>query len=88
MYIIRILGLAGKSRTSPVDCPIGHYVKEYSAKSHNGAGSLVTTIFPDNARTFPDLQSVHNFINQSAGLRPDGKPNKPLTAYHLEVIKQ
>jgi hypothetical protein len=47
---------------------------------------LVTTCDPAEARQFPCAREAVNYYWQTTGcLRPDGKGDRPLTAYHVEI---
>jgi hypothetical protein len=49
-----------------------------------GRGRLVTTPNVEEARDWPDPSAAFEFWRQRSKrvpLRPDGKPNRPLTAY-------
>ncbi len=48
-----------------------------------GAGTLKITPLKEKARQFPDFKTAFEFWRQQSPtipLRPDGKPNRPLTA--------
>lgn len=81
---MRILGLAD-GRPSPVD---GHYLVRMDVEARNGRGMLVATEDPAKAMVFdgmPQLASYWRRPSQSVPYRPDGKENRPLTAYTVEA---
>lgn len=41
---------------------------------------------PQKGRHFPDAVEAFQCWQQQKGLRPDGKPNRPLTSYHCEFL--
>lgn len=67
----------------------GKYVKDYDpsfcidGEPYDG-GLLITTPHVAEARQFANAQEAINYWRQSYGLRPDGEPNRPLTAYTVE----
>lgn len=50
-------------------------------------GLLRTTRDPSKAKEFADIQAVQECWMQSYGLREDGEPNRPLTAYNVQVCQ-
>lgn len=80
--VIKIIGSA-LGNVTPND---GHYVREYDARGNGGRGHLRVTADMQQARVFLTLTDAFNCYRSSCGLRPDGKPNRPLTAYTVEFI--
>jgi hypothetical protein len=80
-YIIRLIGLANGN----ADPAQGMYVKHYDPAAFNGRGNLVTTPDKDLAHRFPDAIAAAEYWRQSVGRRPDGKPNRPLTAWTVDI---
>lgn len=84
--IIRLIGMvAGES--SELD---GQYVAAYDPTYHPlgqpyAGGILEVTDDPRKALRFPDALAATEKWRQSYGLRPDGKPNRPLTAWTVEL---
>lgn len=84
MIAIQIVG-------SPTGEPTGienEYVVSYdpSAQAPDAdypTGILVTTPDLAKARLFPDVAEAIEFYRQSHGDRPDGRPNRPLTAFSV-----
>jgi hypothetical protein len=70
------------------------WVKQYDASvlcadgSYDG-GLLEVTDNPDEAKSFPDAREALECWRQTApapfDVRPDGKPNRPLTAFSVSV---
>lgn len=83
MITIRILGLINEEAT-PDD---GRYVCEYDPTPRNGFVHLVTTENRLAARLFQSTQAAIDFYLQEskAGPRADGQPDRPLTAYTVEI---
>ncbi len=49
-------------------------------------GTLHTTADPAKAKRFADHAAAFTYWNQAHGVRPDGLPNKPLTAWTIETL--
>ena len=88
--VIRLIGLAN-GETSLAD---GQWVKEYnpSTDGTDPAGQaigclLVTTSDPTQARLYgmSEVLEVWRRVDSRNPVRPDGKPNRPLTAYTVEI---
>jgi hypothetical protein len=76
-YRIRVMGLVGDDRTPlrPV------YLATYDPTAADGQGLVSWTSDLNEARTFDTLESAMACYQHQVGLRPDGKPNRPLTAF-------
>lgn len=83
-FIVRILGLAN-GEPSPLD---GMYLKAYDPHAHGGVGLIEGTPHRRRAMEFEDLTSFHALYVQAHGTRPDGKPNRPITAYNLQTERR
>lgn len=85
MVAIQIVGLYDGTVTE-FD---GQYVVDYDPKPRMGPDGpwiyLTATDDPAKARQFESAADALEFWRASYGLRPDGKPNRPLTAYTIEV---
>lgn len=67
----------------------GRYIVRADVNSHGGRGWLVTTTDPSKARRFSDQPAaIEYWQRQSTKLpvRMDGQPNRPLTAFTVEVL--
>lgn len=76
-YVIRLI-------TDPTNIDAGPLVAAYNPDAHNGAGELRLTLDPAQALTFPDMTQAIDCYRQTSTVRPvrpDGLPNRPLTAY-------
>jgi hypothetical protein len=89
--VIRCLGVVG--RVEAVTCdgrtPEGEYVRDYQPEKHGGHGEATFTRDLERAKVFPDVASAWRFIGQqprSRPTRPDGKPNRPLMAFTLQIL--
>lgn len=69
----------------------GQYVVEYDPKKllpdgRYDGGLLTTTYDITKAREFHSHDELFEYWRQTHGLREDGEPNRPLTAYCVSVI--
>lgn len=84
--VIQIVGAADGR-----PCEIaGSYVAEFDPDAHDGRGDLVVTRDPQSALLFENEGWAFEYWKTQSTvmpLRPDGKPNKPLTAYTVEFVK-
>lgn len=82
---LRLLGLYNGVVT-PDD---GKYVVDYDPEPRLSSRGewvyLITTDDPSKARQFSSAADAMEYWRRSYGLRPDGKPNRPLTAYTVEI---
>lgn len=70
---------------TPLDGPT--WVKSY-ADTPSGRGTVVLTTDESEAMQFKSMSDAMEFWRQqskSKPTRPDGKPNRPLTAYSVEI---
>lgn len=87
--VIVCVGLAG-GVISPTerDAPTGAYLKSYNPEAFDGQGFAEWTHEPKDAKVFSNLTEAHACWTQvpnSRPLRPDGKPNRPLTAFSVQI---
>jgi hypothetical protein len=73
--------------------PVG-YLKAFDREAHGATayptGVATVTDDPAEAMQFADDAAAVAYVKQvsaSCPLRPDGKPNRPLTAYHVELVR-
>jgi len=84
---IRLLRYA-TGESSRVD---GEYVCDYEPASmdehgiYRKDGTLVTSSDIRCAKKFETTAEAFLYYAKSNGVRPDGKPNRPLTAWHVEI---
>jgi len=81
-YVIRIIS---KADETPSECD-GQWVMSYDAHvgpQNDGliSGYLITTPELRRAKKFATQQEALECYGQQNGLRPDGKPNRPMTAF-------
>jgi hypothetical protein len=86
--VIIFQGIAGSpiGRSTPV--PIGAYLRSYDPEAFDGRGDAGWTTNLDAAMVFPDSAAAFACWRQQPRCRPlreDGQPNRPLTAFTVEV---
>lgn len=67
----------------------GRYLKSMDFDANNGWGDAVFTDNTDEAMIFKSPQEALGFWSTQSKiepLRPDGKPNKPMTAFTVELV--
>jgi hypothetical protein len=68
----------------------GEYLKEYDPTAFDGYGDIVFTDLKKDAIIFDSFTEANVFINQMPNNRPlreDGRPNRPISAFTLELIR-
>ncbi len=86
--VIKLVGgIPGIERYPELVEQIGRYVMRYEPENEpKGKQWIWTTDDPNEALKFEDMADLHEFYKQSIGIRPrDGQPDRPLTAFHIEV---
>lgn len=86
LYVIIFLGHAGQHPGAPFIAP-GTYLKSH-VDTPCGRGETVFTDRIHEALTFLSPMEAMQFWQQQSlavPLRPDGKPNRPLTAFTCEI---
>lgn len=70
-------------------CPVaGRYIRDFDPDAFNGRGELKTTTDPKQAKAFPSIDAAAEYWRQQSRSEPtraDGRPNRPLTAYHCDI---
>lgn len=85
MIIIQIVSLATGLPCKEADM----YLKDFDVDAFCGCGHLTVTPDIDDARRFPTVQEAFQFWRRQSKVRPyrpDNKPNRPLTAYTIEMV--
>lgn len=86
MYILKVLGFANDAPCSIA----GQYLKSFDHDTADGRGFGVFTRDQAEAMRFesgPDCHSFWKRQSKTVPLRPDGEPNRPLTASHMEIVR-
>jgi hypothetical protein len=66
------------------------YLKAFNIEAHDGRGEADWTEDPTEAMQFDssaEAMRVWNTQSEVRPLRQDGKPNKPLTAFTVELVR-
>ena len=65
---------------------VGGYVTRYEPfESKKGGQWIWTDSRIEKAIHFRDFAQAHEFWTTAIGVRPDGKPDRPLTIYHVQI---
>lgn len=70
------------------NAPVGEWLKDANVEAFNGRGECLGTLDVSEAKKFSTVQEAMRFYNKVPACRPireDGRPNKPLTAYTVEI---
>ena len=84
-WILICHGLAGRENSDPAI--IGQYLESYDPEAYDGRGSATWTNDLAKAMRFDGLTAAMNEWRRRSTkrrVRPDGKPNRPLTAFNVE----
>lgn len=66
----------------------GAFVQDADVDAQNGRGELLWTKDPADAMLFPSVDAAWTFWQRQSNvkaIRTDGKPNRPLTAFHMLI---
>jgi len=69
----------------------GQWLKAYDPDARGGHGAIKGTPHRKEALRFPDMSAAMKFWRQTSAVlpvRPDGQPNRPLTAFTIEVERE
>lgn len=89
-FVIRLVCAANGQSTAHD----GRFLKAYKPARMDARGEylpgglLETTTHLWAAKKFPSLAAAYECYRQSSGFRPDGQPNRPLTAWTIEVLPE
>lgn len=87
--MITVIKIVGNAHGGPTGYG-GTYVKGMDFEAFEGRGHLVVTHDRGKALEFPSIMAAMAYwqtTSKTVPLRPDGKPNRPLTAYTVEIIR-
>lgn len=92
--VVKIIGLSTPAPEGTVGDQLdrehgGRYLVSYDPKTEAGEKPrLVTTADRSKAKRFNSIADFHALYSEPYGIRPwDGKPNRPLTAFNVEVTE-
>lgn len=75
----------GPSVNGTKDEHAGQWIVSFDPGAPGSRGHLKTTKNELDARRFPNHRAAWEFWMQDNGVRPDGKPNRPLTAWTVII---
>lgn len=81
LYVIRIIALADGRRSKHDD----RFLSYYDPTKHGTRGDIRSTHDVRKAMHFPSGAEAIKLFQLSHGTRPDGRPNRPLTAFAVSV---
>jgi hypothetical protein len=89
--VIRCLELLGRIEAVHHDgkTPAGEYLAAFDPEAHGGRGAATFTADLARAKVFPDVKAAWECIGtrpKKRPTRPDGKPNRPLMAFTLQIL--
>lgn len=86
-YILQIVDTPGVMLPQPQASVVGLYIKGFDPDYRFPIGRVITTKDPAEAMRFESAPAALAYWSQRVGgIRPDGKPNRPLTAFTVEVV--
>lgn len=89
-YVMVCIGLMGSTQVGNPEIPIGAYLRSYNPEAYRGRGFAEWTTELSEAKRYEsaaDAFTEWTRVPKGRPRREDGKPNKPLTAYSIEVVK-
>jgi len=89
-FAIKIVQITGLVRYGTGAGPAGQYIKEADVDAYDGRGDVAGTFNPQEALQFDSSADAMKFWRQQSTVRPlreDGQPNRPLTAFSVEIVK-
>ena len=85
-YAMKVIGVAG---IPEIDQFNDYYIASY-ADTPNGRGDIKFSVSKDDALKFATPREALEYwrrISRTVPIRPDGKPNRPLTAFTIELVR-
>lgn len=64
----------------------GAYLQDFIPGPLHSRGEGIATADLAQAKRFPSPAEALQYYRQTNGVRPDGKPNRPLTAWTVEIL--
>jgi hypothetical protein len=88
-YVIRVVALTGYHLGPGMADPSGLYFADADVEAHSGRGEATFTSDPRQAKRFANAARAMAWwrqVPEAMPVRPDGEPNRPLTAYTVEIL--
>ena len=86
--VIIYMGLAGRFIDNAEPPAVGSYLQDYDPEYAGGRGQANWTTDPAKALIFntgAEAVALYMSVPKTRPLRPDGKPNRPLTTYTVVI---
>ena len=87
--VIKCAGLAGIAVNGGERVPVGAFLETFDANAHGGQGMATWTTDRSKAMEFDSALQAFSFWKTQSTVRPrrpDGQPNRPLTAFSVEIV--
>ena len=84
--VIQLMGIAPNGRPPPVVT----YVRDVDFDADEGRGRIIMTQKLDEAKRFASTREALDYYRTASKvvpIRPDGQPNRPLTASNVQIYK-
>jgi len=91
VIVIRCVDLVGITRHPSNGSPAHQYLASYDPEAYDGRGFAEWTADIELAMRFPTAGEAWMLWRQPSRVRPvrsDGQPNRPLTAFTIEVLNE
>jgi hypothetical protein len=85
-FVIQLLGTAAGETTEFDGKYVVHYDPTYVDAGGYDGGILEVTTDRSKAQRFPDKRAAFEKWREPFGIRQDGQPNRPLTAWTVSII--
>lgn len=87
MPLLKIIGLTNGEATEFDGKFVQQYDPSYCAPGEEyDGGLLIVTDDPEKALLFAEPRDAMECWRKEHGMRPDGRPNRPLTAFTVEAV--
>src|SRR5512143_273117 len=90
VFVLRILGIQGHVLDQKAESPVGKFITGFRPLAHAGQGEVLFSPHLQDALAFESKTEAIAYYRQIPAhrrIRPDGQPNRPLTAFTVEVLE-
>jgi hypothetical protein len=87
-FIIKLIGSARTGEMYDQPLYVRHYIPAAmrpDGTDYEPGGVLDVTRDVSLAKVYPSATAAFADYKRENGLRPDGRPNRPMTSYHVEI---
>jgi hypothetical protein len=84
-----MINCTGRGATFGGGWPVGAYLASYDPEANDGWGDAAWTAAPAKALVFSNAEAAfrcYRAVPVNRPVRPDGKPNRPLTMFGIELV--